>query len=205
MNKSLSQEVQRNKIIILLKPNCCKIEAQMETESRRLPSLVRSHARESSQAVSASRQVDTAPAQFYHQFGQFTPVEPTLTSYLQLSQTVERSQNQEMTVSVTLPEPLQSFSWSFSLSENLTQQLHVRPELILELLFLSCCNSHGRPWWLSGKESAYQCRRLEFNPWVGMSNLEKEMATHSSSLAWEVPQTEEAVGLQFIGFQKSQI
>ena len=23
------------------------------------------------------------------------------------------------------------------------------------------------PWWLSGKEFAYQCRRLRFNPWVG--------------------------------------
>ena len=25
----------------------------------------------------------------------------------------------------------------------------------------------GLPWWLSGKESACQCRRPEFNPWVG--------------------------------------
>ena len=24
------------------------------------------------------------------------------------------------------------------------------------------------PWWLSGKESAYQCRRHGFYPWVGM-------------------------------------
>ena len=22
------------------------------------------------------------------------------------------------------------------------------------------------PWWLSGKESAFQCRRHRFNPWV---------------------------------------
>ena len=29
--------------------------------------------------------------------------------------------------------------------------------------------------------------------------LEKEMATHSSILAWEIPQTEEPGGLQFIG------
>ena len=26
----------------------------------------------------------------------------------------------------------------------------------------------GLPWWLSGKESAYQCRRCGFSPWVGM-------------------------------------
>ena len=25
----------------------------------------------------------------------------------------------------------------------------------------------GLPWWLSGKESAHQCRRHKFNPWVG--------------------------------------
>ena len=25
----------------------------------------------------------------------------------------------------------------------------------------------GLPWWLSGKESACQCRRCGFNPWVG--------------------------------------
>ena len=25
----------------------------------------------------------------------------------------------------------------------------------------------GLLWWLSGKEPAYQCRRHEFNPWVG--------------------------------------
>ena len=34
--------------------------------------------------------------------------------------------------------------------------------------------------------------------------LEKEMATHSSILAWEIPQTEEPGGLQSMGSQKSQ-
>ena len=37
------------------------------------------------------------------------------------------------------------------------------------------------PRWLSGKESACQCRRLGFDPWV------KEMATHSNILAWKIP------------------
>ena len=32
--------------------------------------------------------------------------------------------------------------------------------------------------------------------------LEKEMATHSSILAWRIPWTEEPGGLQFIGLQK---
>ena len=30
---------------------------------------------------------------------------------------------------------------------------------------------------------------------------EKEMATHSNILAWEIPRTEESVGLQSMGFQ----
>ena len=34
--------------------------------------------------------------------------------------------------------------------------------------------------------------------------LEKEMATHSSILAWEILQTEEPGGLQSMGSQKSQ-
>ena len=34
--------------------------------------------------------------------------------------------------------------------------------------------------------------------------LEKEMATHSSILAWEIPWTEETGGLQSMGLQKSQ-
>ena len=33
---------------------------------------------------------------------------------------------------------------------------------------------------------------------------EKEMATHSSILAWEIPWTEEPGGLQSMGLQKSQ-
>ena len=33
---------------------------------------------------------------------------------------------------------------------------------------------------------------------------EKEMATHSSILAWEIPQTEESGGLQSMELQKSQ-
>ena len=40
---------------------------------------------------------------------------------------------------------------------------------------------------------------------VGQENpLEKEMATHSSIIAWEIPGTEEPGGLQSMGLQKSQ-
>ena len=34
--------------------------------------------------------------------------------------------------------------------------------------------------------------------------LEKEMATHSSILGWEIPWTEETSGLQFMELQRSQ-
>ena len=37
-----------------------------------------------------------------------------------------------------------------------------------------------------------------------IESVEKEMATHSSILAWEIPGTEEPGGLQSMGSQKSQ-
>ena len=55
----------------------------------------------------------------------------------------------------------------------------------------------GLPWWLSGKESACQDARIQS---LGQEDsLEKEMATHSSILAWEIPWTEEPGGLQSLG------
>ena len=41
-----------------------------------------------------------------------------------------------------------------------------------------------------------------FNPFVGKIPLEKEMATHSSTLAWKIPRTEEPGRLQSMGLQK---
>ena len=52
---------------------------------------------------------------------------------------------------------------------------------------LSC--SFGLPLLLCGKESC-QCRGYGLDPWSGKP-LEKEMATLSSILAWEIPWTEE--------------
>ena len=49
----------------------------------------------------------------------------------------------------------------------------------------------GLPWWLSGKEPAFQ-----------EDSLEKSMATHSSILAWRISWTEEPGGLQSIGLQR---
>ena len=50
-------------------------------------------------------------------------------------------------------------------------------------------------WWLSGKEPACRCRRRSV-PSLGREDpLQKEMATRSSILAWEIPWTEEPGGL----------
>ena len=47
-------------------------------------------------------------------------------------------------------------------------------------------------------------QETEFQSLVWEDLLEKEMATHYSILAWEIPQTEEPSGLQSMGSQKSQ-
>ena len=47
--------------------------------------------------------------------------------------------------------------------------------------------------------NAGNIRDLGSDPWVGKIPLEKEMATHSSLLAWRVPGTEEPSRLQRIG------
>ena len=69
---------------------------------------------------------------------------------------------------------------------------------------LSYNTGYRLPKWLSSKESACQCRRHRrcgFNSWVEKIPLEKEMATHSSILAWRIPWTEEPGGLQSTGSQ----
>ena len=56
----------------------------------------------------------------------------------------------------------------------------------------------------SGEELACQCRKDK--AWVpslgGDDPLEKGMATHSSILAWRIPQIEEPGRLQYIGLQR---
>ena len=60
------------------------------------------------------------------------------------------------------------------------------------------------PRWFSGKESTFQCRRHRRHIWpLGAEDpLEKEMASHSSTLAWKIPWTEEPGGLQYVGSQR---
>ena len=60
---------------------------------------------------------------------------------------------------------------------------------------------HSRAMWLSSKESTCQRRRHSFA--LGQEDpLEKEMATHSSILAWRITWTEEPGGLQSMGSQR---
>ena len=67
----------------------------------------------------------------------------------------------------------------------------------------------GLPRELSGKESSNNTgdgRRCGFDPWVGKIPGSKEVATHSSILAWEIPWTEEpgrilSMGLQIVGHE----
>ena len=56
----------------------------------------------------------------------------------------------------------------------------------------------------SGKEPTCQCKRHEMGVGsLGQEDpLEKGMATHSSILAWRIPQMEEPGGLQSVGLQR---
>ena len=56
------------------------------------------------------------------------------------------------------------------------------------------------PWWLSGKESACNTEPqvIQVQP-LGWEDLEEEMATHASILAWRIPWTKEPDGLQSRG------
>ena len=60
--------------------------------------------------------------------------------------------------------------------------------------------------WLSGKESCLSMQEIqEMQVWsLGLLGpLEKEMAMHSSILAWKIPWTEEPGGLQSLGVTES--
>ena len=58
----------------------------------------------------------------------------------------------------------------------------------------------GLPGGSDGREAA--CRKLGFDPWIKKIPMEKRMATHSSTLAWRIPWTEEPGGLWFMGSQR---
>ena len=49
----------------------------------------------------------------------------------------------------------------------------------------------GLPWWLSGKEPAWQCRRCRFNHWVGKIPWRRKWQPTPVFFAWEIPWAEE--------------
>ena len=55
--------------------------------------------------------------------------------------------------------------------------------------------------WLSSKESTCQCRRREFDPWLGKIPWRREWQP-TPVLAWEIPWTEEPGRLQSMGLQR---
>ena len=64
----------------------------------------------------------------------------------------------------------------------------------------------GLPGWLSGGKKKKICLPIQemcIQPPGWEDPLEKEMTTHSSILAWEIPWTEDPGGLQSMGSQKS--
>ena len=66
---------------------------------------------------------------------------------------------------------------------------------------LVCLFQVGFPGGSDGKESV--CHAGDTGSFPGSDLLEKEMASHSSLLAWEIPWTEKPGGLQSVGSQKS--
>ena len=57
------------------------------------------------------------------------------------------------------------------------------------------------PWWLSGKEPL-PMQEMQIRSLGGEDPLEKEMATHPSILAWEIPWTKEPGRLLSTGSQR---
>ena len=63
----------------------------------------------------------------------------------------------------------------------------------------------GFPGGTGDKELSCLCKRhkrLGFDPWVGKDPQEKEIAIHSSILAWKILGTEEPGGVQSMGSQE---
>ena len=59
----------------------------------------------------------------------------------------------------------------------------------------------GLPLWLSSKESACQCRRHGFKS-LDLEDLWRREWQPTRVLAWRIPWTEEAGGLQSMGSQR---
>ena len=62
----------------------------------------------------------------------------------------------------------------------------------------------GLPWWLSGKRILLPMQEMWVQSLGQEDTVEKEMATYSNILTWEIPWTEEPGRLQSMGVTKNQ-
>ena len=62
--------------------------------------------------------------------------------------------------------------------------------------------SYATPGGSDGKVPAYNAGTLGLTPGGWEDPLEKDTATHPSTLAWRLPRTEDPGGLQFMGSQR---
>ena len=76
-------------------------------------------------------------------------------------------------------------------------QLHLYGCLVVVSAIRRGLHSPGLPRWLSGKDSACQCRRHGYTPWE--DSLEKEMATLSVFLPGKSPEQRSLVTAQRVG------
>ena len=61
----------------------------------------------------------------------------------------------------------------------------------------------GPPWWLPVLKNLPVMQEMQIQSLGQEDLLEKDMATHCSILAWEIPRAEEPGRLQYMGLQKS--
>ena len=104
-----------------------------------------------------------------------------------------------------------SFKPAFSLSSFILKRLFSSSSLstirVVSSVYLSCCYFSWQPWFqlvIYPAQHFAWCTLRETWVWSlgGEDPLEKEMATHSSILAWRIPWTEEPGRLQSSGSQR---
>ena len=93
-----------------------------------------------------------------------------------------------------------AFILSFSQSD-ITFHSRTCPQFAFYIGYLVSLGFPGG--WVVKNPPALQKMRVSSLGWE--DPLEKEMATHSSILAWKIPRTEEPGGLQSVGSQKNWI
>ena len=91
--------------------------------------------------------------------------------------------------------------WQLRIRDALDRAGLLRPKILLFYYLMALTTSEGFPSGSADKESA--CSAGDVGLTLGREEpLEEEMATHSSTLAWEIPWTEEPGRLQSMGSRR---